>query len=60
MFIHLWLFGHSERTLETSRVTMLEDGTPYQVEGRILVLGTKPNVEVHPLINVQWFWVEEN
>lgn len=60
MMVHLYLFGKEAVHEDTSRVTMLEDGTPHGHAGRVLILGTKPDVKIYPLLDVQWFWVEEN
>jgi len=60
MIVHLFMFGNEELCMATSRVTMLEDGAPFHIQGRVLVIGTKPNVKVYPLSEVQWFWIEED
>lgn len=60
MIVHLYMFGEEEITKETSKVTMFEDGSSFGFPGRVLILGTKPDVEVHPLIKIKWFFVEEN
>jgi hypothetical protein len=58
--IHLQRFGHEQLdSIETTRVTLLEDGTSLGIVGRVLVLGVKPNFKLIPFSEVQWFWVED-
>jgi hypothetical protein len=60
MMAHFYLFGNQELSISTSRVTMLEAGTPFGIVGRVMVVGTKPDVKVYPLSEIQWFWIEED
>jgi hypothetical protein len=60
VIIHLQKFGCELETLTTHRVTLLEDRLDLnQPAGRILVLGTRPDIKTFPLTDIQWFWVEE-
>lgn len=62
MIINLYKFGDPNGEMhETSRVTMLEDGSEkFRIPGRVLVLGSLPRTLAIPLQEIQWFWIEEN
>lgn len=61
MFIHYQKYGEELTTVETNRVTLLENGQQkFHVSGRVLVLGTMSIVNGIPLSDIQWFWIEDN
>jgi hypothetical protein len=59
---HIYRYGDPEgMTVETRRVTELEDGGKFgHANERILVLGTRPRLQVIPMSEIESFWVEEN
>jgi hypothetical protein len=50
--IHIHYRNEDEESTTTSRITRLPD-SPF------LILGTKPNERRIPLIDINWFWIEE-
>jgi hypothetical protein len=63
-FIHLYRVGERECEgihEEVSRVSVFSQGDIRFANGApSLVLGTMPEVEVIPLHEVNWFWIEAN
>lgn len=67
MFVHVYRVGEKDDAgfhQETSRVTMVEDAESFGVPGsyspKALVLGTRPNLSVIPMVEIRWYWVEES
>jgi hypothetical protein len=62
MMIHIHRIGSSTSLdLSTPRVTVLKDGARYDFPGEtVLIVGTRPNLNVLPLSRIGFFWVEED
>lgn len=72
MIVHIYRFGQEALHVETNRITMLEDGSAFQVPGKVLVIGTvtvhnrdisqttTEKMTVIPMTDIEWFWIGDN